>query len=850
MKMNHSTILLLFLQNFMDDIEHDTLYGDLLELYQLKYQSEGKASAGLWLGLQILKALPSFILSIIMERLYMLHHVFKVALRNFLRQKLYSLIHVFNLALAMAASVLILFWVQHELSYDRFHKKGNELYRIVTEFKRFGQTWPVVSIPVAPALKSEYTDIINTTRCSPVGSLIQKGDTRFNESGAYVDPSFFKMFSFPSVEGNDITGFTNPNSIVITRETANKYFGQDEAVGQTLRLNNRQDFTVCGVIENIPKNSHIQYNFFLPFSLYLEKDRDPGHWARFQLFAYIELSKNISHLEVEKQISNIIIDHRPEAQAILHLEPLKRIHLYSSGGGGNIRYVRFFTVIAILILVIASINTMNLTTARAQTRLKEVAVRKVNGAGQNNLFFQFMGESFVVFIVATLLALCFILLFFTRFNMMSGMQLPSPFVSLNWIGLLFGMAVLMWTISTGYPAIQLASLKIPKTLRSTIQTLQWCSRGSFIRKTLVLLQFSISIFMIIATLVISRQLSYIQNKDLGFDRNQVLYFSMRGNMHQQIDALKNEIAKGRGIKNVSLTSELPTQIARSYNGLDWENRDPVQDVEMGLLSVDHDFIDAMNIKIISGRSFSNQYPTDTGKAYILNEQAVKIMKLESPVGKWFEWKERGQIIGIVKDFHFKSLNECIAPLIIVMDPDRYQYVCVNIQSSERDMSETIQHIESVWKQFSPDHPFKYHFLNDEFENMYKTEIVTSRIYRYFTFLALFISCLGLFGLVVFMAERRTKEIGIRKTLGSSETDIVYLMTKDYLKLITASNIIAWPLAYIIMRKWLYSYFYHTTLGLDIFLISGVCTIIIGLLPVLGLSIKSAKTNPASSLRYE
>jgi len=758
----------------------------------------------------------------------MFKNYLKIALRNIKRHKGYSFINIAGLAIGMAACILILLWVQDELSYDRFHKSSDHLYRVFAEFTYANENWAVTPIPLAPALKKDFPEIVDAVRFRRYSTLIEKDEKKFNERGAYVDPSFLTTFDFPIRDGNVKTAFADPFSIVITETIAEKYFGTENPIGKTLKINNEFDCIISAVLENISNNSHIRFDFLLPFEIFLKTDRDPENWERFGLRTYILLHENVQAKDVEAKMTSLLNEHNPEKNINLHLQPLTRIHLYNLNGGGSIEYVYIFSAIALFILLIACINFMNLTTARSSTRIKEIGVRKVTGAVKGDFVRQFMGESILLSLVAFIIAINIVYFVLPTFNHISGkmlsLNLTENFnLNIGLLGILFFTSIL----AGSYPTFYLAAFKPISILKGSSLPVFKKDSSTSLRKSLVVLQFSISIFLIIVTFVISQQLHFIQNKNLGFESEQVLYMPMKGNMNQNYEAIKNEILRDKNILNVAATSGMLVDYLSSYNGFDWEGKTPDKQLSMVLGSVDQNYIQTLKIEMAAGRNFSKEYPSDATSGFIVNESAVKAMEIESPIGKQFSFEGRrglreGTIIGVVKDFHFQSLRSEIEPFVMIVEPDRFNYLCLRIKADYADLSQTLGFLENTWKKFAPAYPYEYTFLDQEFEGMYRSEQRTRKIFSYFTFLAIFISCLGLFGLASFTIERRTKEIGIRKVLGASVPGIVRLLSKEFIILVAISNLIACPLAYYGAKKWLQNFAYHIELSWLFFAISGCC----------------------------
>jgi ABC-type antimicrobial peptide transport system permease subunit len=722
--------------------------------------------------------------------------------------------------------------------------------------QKYGVVWPVVSIPVSPALKEEFPEVIDSARVSDFSALITRGEKKFDEIGAYVDPSFLEIFSFPFVKGDPKTALSSPFSIVITLEMANKFFGGEDPLGKNLKLNDELAFTVTGVIKDVPRNSHLKFDFLAPFKIFEENDREPTHWGRFQIYTYVMLHDDAPSQEFEKKIAGLLQEHNVRSGPTLGLDPLTRIHLYATDGGGDIRYVYVFSVIAVFILVIACINFMNLTTARSSTRAKEIGMRKVTGAQRADLIKQFMGESVLISLMALYFAVILVVLLLPVLSNLADKQLTlNP--QGNWYLILGFVGIVLFTglLAGSYPALFLSSFRPADILTgSLIPTKDWMKKTVF-RKAMVVIQFSVSVFLIISTLVIFKQLHFIRNVNLGYEKEHLISIPLRGNTAQQYEAFKSELLQDSRISNVSATSEVPILIYYLHVGYDWEGKDPKTESRMNEVLVDHDFIETLNMTIVQGRGFSKDRATDASEAYIVNEAAVKAMNLESPVGKRFyaptrEGMREGTIIGVVKDFHFRPLHDEISPLVMFIAPEKYSFLCIRIQSEISDMPGTMSFIESVHKKFAPNFPFEYNFLDETFDKLYKSEQKTGSIFGYSTFLAIFISCLGLFGLAAQMAEMRIKEIGIRKVLGASVSGITLLLSKEFMKWVVVANVIAWPVAYYAMNRWIQNFAYRTSIGLWIFFLAAFMAFLIALITVGYQAVKTAMANPVDALRYE
>ena len=781
----------------------------------------------------------------------MLKNYIKIALRSILKYKGYSFINVTGLAIGMTCCILIFLWVQDELNYDRFHKNANELYRVIVEqsFSE-GKTLRSASTPppLAPALKKKYPGIVNSTRFTACSLPVKYGIKVFNENGfGFADPSIFDMFTFLFVIGNPAVAFPNPNSIILTESISKKYFGDMNPIGKTLKVSNQLDFTVTGIIKDIPLNSHIQFDFLVPFTLLKGFRKNFDSWGDMSYRTYVQLQKNISVLELSEKISGIIKSYEPEWNVRANLQQLTKIHLHDLSGGGLIIYVYIFSIIAIFVLFIACINFMNMTTAQAGNRAREVGMRKAVGAQKRDIIKQFYSESVLLSFLAFFFAIILVSVLLPAFNDLSGKQLSIDL--LRNINIIFGLiiiAIFTGVISGSYPALFLSSFQPVKVLKGSLKS---GSKGSVFRKVLVVTQFSISIFMIICTIVVYSQLEYIKNKKLGYDKEHMVYIPMIGEIGEKYGVMRDELLQNPDVLSAAAASSLPTHIATQSTGVDWEGKNPGQKVLIPWVSVDYDYIETLDLEILEGRKFSKDISTDSVEGYIVNEKAIELMGMLSPVGKRFSnWGKIGKIIGVVKNFHFESIHNKIKPLLLMIRPKSFNYIIVKINSD--NISSAIGHLRNTWKKFAPGIPFEYGFLDETIGSLYVSEKRMGKIFKYFAFLAIFISSLGLIGLTSHTVRQRTKEIGIRKVLGSSVSALTLLLSKEFTKWVILANVIAWPAAYFAMNKWLESFAYRTSITIGIFVLSGLIALVIALLTVSYQSIKAANANPVEALKYE
>ncbi len=785
----------------------------------------------------------------------MFKNYLKIALRNLYKYKGYSFINIVGLTAGLTCSMLILMWVQHELSYDRFNKHAEDVYRVVeNQFYAGGEIFPVAVTPgpLASALKTEFPEIVQATRFNYRTLTIKKDEQVFSEGVAFADPEFFDIFTLPLVQGNLSTALSDPHSLVLTQEAAAKYFGDGDAVGQVLRINNQVDFRVTAVIENVPDNSHLQFDILAPFVYMREMGSNLVTWRSNWCYTYVRLQKNTPHPQVDEKIVDLIKKNNENSVTEIYLQPLTEIHLYSSGkytadigGHGDIQYVKIFSVIALFVLLIACINFMNLATARSERRAKEVGLRKVVGARRSQLINQFFGEAVFLSLIAFIAALILVKLLQPTFNDLSGKTLGlgtlEPYLFLSFLAI----ALLTGIISGIYPSLFLSSFKPIETLKGGGSARRG---GSLFRKTLVVLQFALSVIMIIGTLVVIRQMEFIRNKNLGLNKENLGYVWMSGQFREKSAVAKQELLRNPNITAITRTSQLPTYVARSSSGFGWPGKDPNDDVLMHLLSVDEDYVNAFAMEMAEGRFFSREFPADS-QTVVINQRAAEIMGLENPVGQPLTAGQADYtIVGVVKDFHFKPVRTKIEPLLLFLSPTRY-YAMV-MRTRPENISETIEFVERTYKNFNPDTPFFFNFLDEDYDRLYRAEQRAGKLSGYFAAIAILIASLGLYGLASYMAERRTKEIGVRKVLGASIPNLFLLLSKNFIVLAGIANLIAWPIAWFVMSGWLENYAYRTNLNAFVFIAAAALAVVIVLITVSYQAVRAARANPIDSLRYE
>jgi putative ABC transport system permease protein len=796
----------------------------------------------------------------------MLKTFIKIALRTLLKNKGFTFINVFGLALGLATCLLIIFFVVDELSYDRYNTKYDRIYRVNTDLKYGGilTSFAIVAPPVADALKSNFPEVENAVRISPAINIrFKKGNQDIAEDKViYCDPGIFAVFTLPMIDGVLKTALNAPNSIVITESAAKKYFNKTAVVGQTLTINNDSiPHKITGVIKDLPVQSHFTANFFLSIlSLESARDKTFNHFS-FSTYVLLKPGSDYKHLEAKLPAlmrqwlsSSMNIDkfEKSDNYIRLNLTPLKDIHLQSNrqrelGPNGNIQYIYIFSAIAIFILALACINFMNLSTARSANRAREVGVRKVLGSSRVYLIGQFLSESLIITLVATIIAVLATWLLLPVFNQMSGKDITISAQTFTWLlPVSLAIVVIVGVLSGSYPAFFLSAFHPVDVLKGKIAT---GFKGGMLRSFLVIFQFSISIFLIIGTLIIYNQLKYIQDKDLGFNRNQLLIVK-NVNALNDPRILKQEIKQLPGVIDATLSAYFPTNTTHFPNSVSSEHKS-------GLLaeywSVDEDYLHTMGMHMVSGRGFSNQFSSDS-LAMVINQTAASMLGFNNDAlnktlttGQGANTKTY-HIIGIVKDFNFSSLRDNISPLVMVMNQDWRTWLCIKMNT--KNLPAFLNQAEQKWKTLAPNLQFEYSFMDADFDAMYRVEQRMGNLFVVFTSLAIIIACLGLFGLAAYAAEQRNREIGIRKILGASVFTLVTMLSKDFIKLVFISIIIATPLAWLVMNKWLQGYAYRQNIQWWVLVIAGVGAVFIALVTISAQSFKAAIANPAETLKSE
>ncbi len=832
---------------------------DLKEAYSEITRDKGAIAAYFWIFSHLTRSFLPFLRTIYTRGFAMFKNYFKIAFRNLTRHKGYSFINISGLAIGMACCIMILLWVQDELNYDMFHENLEDIF-IAWTVNDMGDTkWRTAGTPpaVGPALKEDYPEVINSARLNN-GSLnvvLSYGDNKYDEELQAADNALFSLFTIPFVMGDTKNALTDPHSIVMTESMAEKYFGSENPIGKLISINHQYSFTVTGVLENYPHNTRFRHDFYVPL-IFLEEFHSRKNytrtWYNLSFRTYIQLNKGTQVENFGERIIDRINREQNGDDCELHIRPYSKLYLHWLGqGNGRIDQVRMFSMIAVFVLLIACINFMNLTTARSGNRSKEIGMRKVAGAYKRDIIKQFFGESIIVSFISLLLALLIVLLLLPSFSDLTGKPLSLNLTGNPLLILIFiGIALLTGLTAGSYPALFMSSFKPVSTIKGALVSGR---RGTVFRKALVILQFALSITLIIRTFVVYDQMNFIRDKNLGFDKEHLLYIRVNGALKEQSDTFKEELYKNPNILKASVTSHSPAGVYWNGGGWNWEGKDPNIEPLVTYFSTDYDFAETFKVEMVKGEFYTKEKVSEssysTGKM-VINETFAKMIGKEDIIGSTISQGTRiVTIIGVMKDFNFKPLYNEIGPINIYLNiPRRNRFVFLRLKGD--NISETVSYIEDVYKQFNPEFPFTYRFLDDDYDMMYRTEERSGKIINSFAGFTIFISCLGLFGLASFMAEQKTKEIGIRKVLGASVPTIIRLLSKEFIILVSAANIIAWPAAYFYSQKWLEDFSYRISLGWYVFIISGLTALIIAVLTVSFQSAKAARANPSSSLKYE
>lgn len=790
----------------------------------------------------------------------MLKNYWTVAWRNLWRNKTYSLLNILGLSVGMAVAVMIMLWVVDELTYDRFHTKIDRIFRLHQHQRYDGQMFTFYSMPpvLALNLKENFPEIKRAIRTNwGDEAMLSLGEKRFYEQGLAVDTTFFETFTFPLAEGDIKEALANPYSIVISQEVAKKFFGETEAVGQWLKYNNRDAFQVTGVLEEMPENSTLKFEFLIPYHTFMKYSPwlDETNWGNNNTPMYVELAEGASISTLNKKIQNVLRKHQdPDGtgnRPILFGFPLAKERLYGlweegKNVGGRIDYVQWFSILAFFVLFIACVNFMNLSTARAGRRSREIGIRKAVGAERGRIMSQFLGESILMSSLALLIAIVLVLVLLPGFNTLTEKELRFHFWSPQMAGILLGAALLTGLFAGSYPAIYMSGFHVIQTLKGVFKS---GSSAVLFRKGLVVIQFSLCAILVIGSILVYQQIQHIQNRSLGYNRENVLRVWLRGDIGERFDPINTELSAIRGVESVAASGNGITQIGNSTYNLNWPGKKPKDQILFSNTAIDPGFLKTYRIELVEGRDFQKGNLNDT-LSIIFNELAIKRMGLKDPLGQTIDlWDNKVKIIGITKDFHFNSIHSQIEPFFFTFNPTWRSLASLRLDGTQ-PIPETISAIEQVFKKHNPAYPFEYDFVDKDFNELYKSEQLIGKLARVFSFLAIFVACLGLFGLAAFSAEQRVKEIGVRKVLGASLGNIVLLMSREFLLLVAISILVASPLAWYLMDSWLDDYTYRIQISWWVFAAVALLTLGIAFITVSFQSIRAALADPVKSLRSE
>ncbi len=810
----------------------------------------------------------------------MFKNFLKVALRNLWKNKAFSAINIAGLSVGLAVCLLIVLYVKDELSYDKYNAHSENIYRIDADISFNGTqfTSAASQAPLAPTLMKDYPQIVQYVRLRNFGDILVRKDNQNipNHNAVFADSTFFQVFSIPMIKGNRLTALNEPNSIVIDETTAKKYFNSTDVVGKTLYVDNSVNCKITGVIKDIPPQSHFHFSFIRP--MHDTYHDDQADWLSNNYASYVLVRPGVTKVSLQNAVDATINNYLvKQLDQFLHMNandlkksgnhfiypvmPLTDIHLHSNKSyefeaNGNITYVYIFSIIAIFILLIACVNFMNLSTARSANRAKEVGIRKVAGSLRSSLVTQFLTESVLTSFLSLVIAIGIATLLLPLFNQLAGKQMNVWTLFSTWLlPVLIALIVVVGCVAGSYPAFYLSSFQPVQVLKGSIAK---GFKSSWLRSGLVVFQFFISISLIIGTIVIYNQLTYIRSREIGYNRDQVLVINNTYALDKKIKSFRQDMLKISGVQNAAIAGNLPVETSYSQNG--WF-KDPTLDAkQVNILTdfnADQNYIPTLGMQMTSGRNFSTDFPTDSS-AVIINETAEKLLGFKNPLNETL-YRPSGyasngafaskpfHIIGVVKDFNFNSMHDKVGPLIIELS-ENYGRIAMRINT--KNIPALISEVEKKWNSMGPGQPFSYTFLDADFNKIYNAEQRTGKLFITFAIFAIFIACLGLFGLVTYAAEQRVKEIGVRKVLGASVGEIVAMISKDFVKLVLIAFVIAFPVAWLMMNKWLQSFAYRINISWWVFALAGLLTIAIALITVSFQAIKAALANPTSSLRSE
>jgi putative ABC transport system permease protein len=780
--------------------------------------------------------------------------------RHILRYKEYSLLNVIGLAFGMASAMLIIIWTNHELNTNKFHKNGKNIYVLYKQMKFNDVNLVGISTtsPLGPATVEEIPEVKAAVRIPWSDRvLFRVGEKSLFENGIFADSIFFQVFSFDLIYGDPKTVLNSVNSVVISEKLAKKYFGKENPIGKTIKIRyytSEDLYMVTGVFKDVTSISSFRFEFVLPFSVCLRFYGDNYNWGNNNLMTFILTQPGVSQKDLNKKITDVLYKHSPWQKSFdthIFTQSFEDLYLYSDYGEsttnptGLILYIKIFLIVAVFILFLASMNYTNMATALAIKRAREVGVKKAFGSSRSKLLGQFLLESFSLTFAGFLLSIILVKMSMPFLNLFVGKEILFDFTNYKMLAWLVVVPIVTGVMSGAFPAIYLSSLNPVKALRKINPP----KKGQVqLRHILVVVQFVITIAFIIASFVVLKQLKYMQHKNLGLNKENIIYFNQSPQIRMHRQTFKDELLRQEGVAGVTYTNMSPFNINNDTSDPTWRGKEPNENYTVSNMNVDQDFLNLFGAEIIAGRNFSTDYPADTN-CIIINERFAKIMKMENPVGEVVRyWGRTATVIGVVKDFHIGNFHQPIRQTMIICRPSSTDLVMVKIEKNKTQIA--LKNIEKIFRQYEENMPFEYEFVDKSFEQNFEMEKYLGRISNLFAFLAIIISCLGLFGLALFTAEQRTKEIGIRKSNGATTGQVMFILALEFVKWIAISFIIASALAWFVLSNWLNNYAYKTELSWWIFAFTGLITLLIALITVSWQSFRAATRNPVESLRYE
>jgi putative ABC transport system permease protein len=788
----------------------------------------------------------------------MITYYLKTAFRSFLKNKTSSIINIIGLTIGLSVVITIATFIIHELSYDSFHVNCNRIYRIIDGNADDKDSFAGTPAPLGTFLQSNIPEILSYTRLNKAEQVVEYKNKKFQEKEFFfADPSFFEIFTFPLISGKPGSALKEPNSMVFTEKAAKKYFGPENPVGKVVSLDGGFDFTVTAVAKDVPENSHFHFDFLIPFERIDEilHRNNLESWGSWNYFTYILASENINTEQLKSKLNSTFktkLPDRADPFADLTFQPIKEIHFRFNRKNlepaFDDKYLTIFIAVAIAVLIIACINFINLTTARSIKRAKEVGLRKTVGANYSELVKQFLLESIFLSVIASVLSVITVELILPAINTITGKHYSIDYTNANNYLIFFGLVLLTGILAGAYPAMVLSSFHPVKALKGKMNRE---SNVSF-RNVLVVFQFTVSIALIVCTVIIFQQINFIQTKNLGFAKEQIINIPLKSReLMQKSQTIKEELLRDKDILSASVNSYVPSSFNEHWGGIRWENMsEKDENGQLWIIVADKDFVKTYQVEMLEGEDYAANFEATDKLAFILNKSAVKQMNWETAAGKEIIYwgSQKGNIVGVMDDFHFRSLHHLVEPCAIVLSENRGQHISVRIKAE--NITSCLASIKRTWDSFASNLTFDYYFLDEDFAKLYQSEIRISTVLGNFSLVTVFIACIGLFGLTTFMAERRKKELGIRKVLGASSIGLLRQFSFDYTRWVILANLIAWPAAYYFMSKWLEDFAYRIDLAWWVFVLSGGIALIIALATVSFQAIRAATANPVESLRYE